>query len=398
MQIQGEKFMSLSELKIIDVDAHISEPYDLWTSRAPAAYKDRVPRFDNNAGTNGKWVVESDIELFGESASSVVALDGSKDTNVEFLTWRLEDVHPASYDMKERVKLLDELGIYAQVLYSNVGGFGNQEFVKLDDTDFRLACTQIYNDFAAEIQADSNDRLLPMAVMPWWDIDQSISELERVKGMGIRGINMCSDPDTIGLPDLAQDEWKPFWDACNDMRLPVNFHIGASDEAFNMYGRASWPSRGDRTRMALGSAALFIENGRVVKNMIASGIFDRCPDLKIVSVESGIGWVPFILESLDYEWEETGSQLEVPLQKKPSEYFRDHFFACFWFEKSAPKNLIDDIGEDNVLFETDFPHPTCLYPDVLGYAEEVSSGWSDERKRKIFQDNAAELYNIPLPA
>ncbi len=385
-------------LSIIDVDAHISEPHDLWTSRAPASLKDRVPQFVRRSDGSCAWVIEGDIEMFGNCASSVIAPDGSKDTNVDFLNWGLEDVHPASYDMKERVKMLDHLGIYAQVLYSNVGGFGNQEFVKVEDQDFRLACTQIFNDAMAEIQADSNDRLLPMAVMPWWNIEQTTKEVERAKEMGLRGINMCSDPDTIGLPDLAEDAWKPFWDVCHDLDMPINFHIGASEESFNMYGRASWPSRGDKTRMALGSAALFIENGRVVKNVIASGILDRCPNLKIVSVESGIGWVPFILESLDYEWEETNSQSEVNLQKKPSEYFRDNFYACFWFEKSAPKNLIDDVGEDNVLFETDFPHPTCLYPDVQEYIAEVSENWSDDRKRKIFQDNAAKLYNVELPA
>lgn len=152
-----------------------------------------------------------------------------------------------------------------------------------------------------------------------------------------------------------------------------------------------------RQRLGLGSAALFVENSRVTSNMIYSGIFDRCPNLRVVSVESGIGWIPFVLESIDYEWEETGSQLEVNLQKKPSEYFRDHFWGCFWFEKAAPRHLIDVIGEDNVLFETDFPHPTCLYPKVQEYIEEVSADWTDSRKRKIFQDNAAGLYGIELP-
>ena len=86
------------------------------------------------------------------------------------------------------------------------------------------------------------------------------------------------------------------------------------------------------------------------------------------------------------------------LQKKPSDYFRDHFWGCFWFEKVAPKHLIDVIGEDNVLFETDFPHPTCLYPHVQDYIAEVSEGWSETRKRKILQDNAVELYGIELPS
>ncbi len=386
-----------SDLSIIDVDAHITEPHDLWSSRAPASMKDRLPRVVGS-GAERNWVVDRDIQISTTNPSSVIKKDGNKSRGVDFFGYQIEDVHPASYDMKERVKLLDEFGLYAQILYPNVAGFGSQNFMKVEDSDLRLACAQIYNDAMAEIQADSGDRLLPMALMPWWNIEQSVEEVERAKSLGLKGIVMCSDPDSIGLPDLGDDAWKPFWDACNDAELPVNFHIGASETSFNMFGRAAWPSNGMRRRLALGSAALFVENSRVISNMLYSGIFERCPKLKIVSVESGIGWIPFVLESIDYEWEETASHLEVKLTKKPSDYFRDHVYGCFWFEKTAPTKLIDQIGEDNVLFETDFPHPTCLYPNVQEYIAEVSADWTETRKRKILQDNAAALYKIDLPS
>ena len=132
-------------------------------------------------------------------------------------------------------------------------------------------------------------------------------------------------------------------------------------------------------------------------NMIFSGLLERYPQLKIVSVESGIGWIPFLLEALDYEWEETGSQNEHPLQMKPSDYFRRQIYGCFWFEKVGPRDLVQQIGEDNLLFETDFPHPTCLYPNVQDHLMEVTAGWSDKTRRKILQDNAATLYGITLP-
>ena len=383
------------ELSIIDVDAHITEPHDLWTSRAPASMKDRVPHVEGE-GMDRRWIVDG-VEIATTNPSSVINKNGQKSRGTEFFGWQIEDVHEASWDMKQRVSVLDEFGLYAQILYPNVAGFGSERFMKVDDGELRLACARIYNEAMGEIQADSNERLLPMALMPWWNIEQSIEEVQRAKDMGLRGIVMCSDPDSIGLPDLGDEAWLPFWEACNDSDMAINFHIGASETSFNMFGRAAWNSNGMRRRLALGSAALFVENSRVMSNMIYSGIFDRCPNLKVVSVESGIGWMPFVLESIDYEWGETGAQQEVALQKKPSEYFRDHFWGCFWFEKVAPKHLIDVVGEDNVLFETDFPHPTCLYPDVQEYIAEISAGWSQERKRKIFQDNAAKLYRIELP-
>ena len=96
-------------------------------------------------------------------------------------------------------------------------------------------------------------------------------------------------------------------------------------------------------------------------------MFDRHPKLKMVSVESGIGWVPFMLEAMDYELEENAPEQFHKLQKLPSQYFRDNWYATFWFEKGHGdlQHLIDTVGEDNIMFETDFPHPTCLHPSPL---------------------------------
>ena len=144
--------------------------------------------------------------------------------------------------------------------------------------------------------------------------------------------------------------------------MPVNFHIGASQTSFNMFGTASWNSMDMSERLALGSATLFFDNARVLGNLLYSGILERFPKVKVVSVESGIGWIPFLLETLDYEAQETGSYKNVKLKMLPSEYFRRQVYGCFWFETNAPQKLIQDVGVNNVLFETDFPHPTCLYP------------------------------------
>ena len=386
---------SFDGLQIIDVDAHISEPADLWSSRAPAAFKDRLPKMEERDGQRA-WYVDG-VEIAMANPASVVRHDGEKAKGVEFFAWQIEDVHRASWDMHARLDILDRFGIQAQIIYPNVAGFGSERFMKVEDEDLRRACATVYNDAMAEIQSETNERILPMALMPWWNIEHSIAEVERAKQMGLRGIVMCSDPDSIGLPDLGEDAWTPFWEACQALDMPVNFHIGASETSFNMFGRASWPSMGMQRRLALGSASLFMENSRVISNMICSGVLERLPNLKLVSVESGIGWIPFMLEALDYEWEETGSQLECKLSMPPSEYFKRQIYGCFWFERTAPKTLVDRIGEDNLLFETDFPHPTCLYPDVKQYLEDVTASWSDTTKRKILRDNAAQLYKIDLP-
>ena len=141
---------------------------------------------------------------------------------------------------------------------------------------------------------------------------------------------------------------------------------------------------------------LFIGNARVVTNLILAGTFDRHPDLKCVSVESGIGWIPFILETLDYEMAENAPDELAKLKKAPSEYFRTNLYATFWFENNRNKlpELIESVGEDCILFETDFPHPTCLYPDPLETVETKMQTLTPEARAKILGENARGLYRL----
>ena len=123
---------------------------------------------------------------------------------------------------------------------------------------------------------------------------------------------MTSDTQDLGTPDLASPEWDPLWAACCELGLPVHFHIGASLTAMNYFGSYPWPSHDDDTKLAIGGTLLFIGNARVVVNIICSGMLERFPELKIVSVESGAGWIPFILEALDYELAENAPRPGPP--------------------------------------------------------------------------------------
>ncbi len=111
----------------------------------------------------------------------MVAKDGSKSRGSEFLQWAIDDSHPAAYDMDARVEVMDEVGIYAQILYPNVAGFGSQKFVDVKDPEVKRLAATVYNDAMAEIQDHSSGRLYPMALMPWWDIDASVAEARRAR-------------------------------------------------------------------------------------------------------------------------------------------------------------------------------------------------------------------------
>ena len=388
-------------IKVIDVDTHLSEPLDLWTSRATPTYRDRVPQMRMLDG-QWTWTIDGNRSMGVGSAASVIYRDGSKAAGIEFTDWQVDEVHPGCSQTKARLAFMDENGIWAQVVYPNVLGFAGQGRAPMGaprrepvDADLRLVSTRIYNEAMAEMQAESGDRLLPMALLPWWDIDLAVEEAERCHAMGMRCVNINSDPQLHGLQDLSGEYWTPLWEVCSDKGLPVNFHIGASDSTMSWYGETPWPSLRPEER-AVGGTMMFISNAKVILNLITSGLLERFPKLNFVSVESGIGWIPFILETLDYSLAESGARRLDKLSMSPVEYFRRQIYATFWFEGRDAASSIRRVGIDNVMFETDFPHPICLYPRPLSQVRDCLAELTLEERRKVLSTNAARVYNLPV--
>lgn len=382
---------ALAGIKVVDADTHLSEAHDLWTSRAPARYRDRVPRV-KKTDRGLLWVIDDDRSLGLFCAASAIHRSGRKSAGVEFFGWQNEDVDPGSTEVPARLAAMDAMGIHAQIVYPNVLGFGGQRSMHVDG-ELRDLSIRIFNDAMAEMQAESGNRLLPMPLLPWWDIKLAVAEAERCLAMGMKGVNINSDPQDQGMQDLSGDYWTPLWEFCSAHDLPVNFHIGASDTSASWWGSSPWPSVEQKGKLAIGSTMLFIGNARVLINLIVSGLLERFPKLKVVSVESGIGWMPFILEAIEYSMIESGSKT-LPLTAK--EYFRRQVYGCFWFENEDLVHTARQVGIDNVMFETDFPHPTCVYPDPLDHVRPMMAKFTREEREKVMSLNAARVYNIDL--
>jgi predicted TIM-barrel fold metal-dependent hydrolase len=383
-----------SGIRVIDTDTHLTEPHDLWIRQAPAGRKDDMPHVAEVEGELS-WVVGDDV-LGRAGGGGVIGRDGSKiNAQTGLFEWTIDDIHVGAHDPAARLEMMDEMGIWAEVLYPNVIGLGGQGIADVvKDEPFRRLLLEMYNDHMAGLQEQSGNRLLPMGVLPSWSVDACVAEARRLHGMGFRGVNMTSDPQDLGAPDLASRAWDPLWATCAELELPVHFHIGASLTTMNFYGNYPWPSQQEDVALGIGGTLLFVGNARVVVNAICSGLLDRHPTLKMVSVESGCGWIPFILEALDYEMDENAPHLVNELSLRPSEYFKRQFYATTWFERADLAHVVERVGEDNIMFETDFPHPTCLFPDPLETASRNMAGLSPEVQRKILSDNAVRLYRL----
>jgi predicted TIM-barrel fold metal-dependent hydrolase len=376
-------------VSVVDCDSHWTEPPDLWTSRAPARLRDRMPKVTERDGVQ-LWHV-GDVTL-GPIGLSVVRRGGDKAYGQLFLP-HIEQLHPASYDAKARLELLDALGIGTQIVYPNVAGFASARFVEITDRAVRDACVGIYNDAAAELQEASGGRLRPQAILPFWDRAATLVEMRRARTqLGLSGFTITDAPERIGLPDYGDASWNPFWETAIELQTPLNFHIAAAGT--ELFTSAPWPSLGPECRMAVGGALLYLDNARMITNLLYSDVLERYPELRFVSVESGIGWIPFLLEACEYQWDQMVPTEVKDHELRPTEKFRRNIFACFWFEREGPARMIERIGAGNVLFETDFPHPTCLYPHAREHLRDVLGGLSASVRQSVLHDNAARLYGI----
>ncbi len=380
---------------IVDTDAHYTEPPDLWTSRAPESMKEKVPHVKRIDGVD-RWYVNGDQD-FGGVGLCIVDTQGNKhfDKGIAGMP-TFDDCHVAAYQVKERLALMDELGLWAQVIYPNTGGISSSVLVtKVQDNELRKACVEIYNDAAAEMQQESRGRLVPMGLLPMWDMDAMAAEAQRcVEDLGLKGFTVADKPEFIGLPSFLDPHWAPVLEICNTAKASLNFHIGG-DPSSSPLLQFPWDDYGPETKVAIWTCLFSMSNARTIANWCYSGLLDKYRDLKLVSVESGIGWLPYLLEAMEYQLDEMMPNEGKKLERRPKEYFRDHFYSTFWFEDFGPRQ-VEAIGPDNVMIETDFPHPTCLFPHQE-HLSDVARSWSPETRSKVLQDNAAELYRIELP-
>jgi predicted TIM-barrel fold metal-dependent hydrolase len=381
-------------LKVIDVDTHVLEPADLWTSRMSAnKWGDLIPHVKWDTAINEEqWFVGSKpIYRVG-----IPAMAGF-DEYAPLHPVRMADIPADQTDPALRLKKMDDYGVHAAILYPNVGVFAAADYLGMAvDPQFAVDCTRAYNDFLAEYCSTDSERYIPVMTLPFWDLDETTKEMDRAAALGHKGIVMTSQPDNFGLPSLDDKHWDPVWAKAQDMGIPINFHIG-SGKILN-YGL---PENGEHSGYAWTSTMIFQGNVRTIAGLIFSGVCDRFPRLNFVSVESGIGWFPSLIETMDWQFLNSGVRRDHRDWLLPSEYVSRQIYGCFWFEQASAKAAIEICGPDNFMYETDYPHPTSMSPGPASAAQKpldfmVDSlgDLPDETIYKLCRGNAARVYNL----
>ena len=318
----------MSGSTIIDADTHVTETPDLWTSRAPASMRDRVPHVVTSSdGTQRWWLDGKAMANVGMTATAGVGSFKHPPKNYK-------GMHPGAYDAAARTQNMDQMGIWAMVMYPNVGGFGAQQFLKLNDPELMLTCVQIYNDWQTEWASADARRLLPITSIPFWDIAAAVKEVRRCATMGHKGILFTGEPQYYGKPLLGIRTGIRLWEVAVVFDLPISFHIGSGDMAEGLL-KNRVATYGKMAAFAELAVDVFLRNGLQLNDLLMSGVLVRYPRIKFVSVESGIGWIPFVLEAMDYQFQGNSVAEEHPeFDRLPSEYFARNVYACYWLSRS----------------------------------------------------------------
>ena len=379
----------------IDADTHITEPGDVWTARLPKKFQDGAPRMLRTDDGVDVW-------QFGQTERQIpvgaTAMAGWPEP-FPSIPRNLDECPPAAYDAKARLAYMDEIGAWAMALYPNIGGFGSETFLGLGDPELMLACVRAYNDWLIEWISPDPSRFIPVMATPFWDVDAAVGEIHRCRELGHRAILFTSAPQDFGMPFIGDVHWNPIWSAVQDVDLPISLHIGSGDFQDQLMNPARFAAHGVRASTVSGSMSILLANAIQLMDVVMSGILPRNPRLRIACVESGIGWLPFVKEALDHGFNYTNVPGEKPeFTKKPSEYLREQVWACTFFEEFPSNNFLEEIGSDRVLFETDYPHPICLYGSEVRQKIDAAFGkLAPQVRQKILFSNAAELYGVGAP-
>jgi predicted TIM-barrel fold metal-dependent hydrolase len=374
---------------LVSVDDHLFEPRDVFEGRLPARFADRRPRVVQDERGRDVW-------LFEDTAIPISGANALKSWTPEHYTLgpvNFDDVRTAMWDVRSRVEDMTKAGIFASLCFpSQVFGFAGTRFMKFQDHELALAAMRAYNDWLIEDWTGAYpERFIPSQVAWLLDAEVAAQEIRRNAARGFHAVSFTENPEPLGLPSLHSGYWDPFFRACAETQTVVNLHVGSS-------GMTLQPSSDSPLEVA--SALFTVSAVAAAVDWVYSRVPIRFPDIKIVLSEGGIGWVPMLLDRFEYiakEWVPEGpSDSWKGIELTPRETFLRNFWFTAYYDPSALRHL-EDIGVNNVMYESDYPHADSSWPDTQLSLADQFRGLDRETIERLTYKNACELYQHPVP-
>jgi predicted TIM-barrel fold metal-dependent hydrolase len=336
-------------------DSHFLEPSDLFQKRLPKALADRMPRsVKSEDGT--RETVYVDGASFDRPLPKPIREGEFKGETISTLSAR----PPGSGNTRERLKDLDQEGIWGEITFPSLGLWAN---MIRDPLLVREGCRAL-NDWAKEeIQDVAPDRLITTAMLPLLDVNDAVAEAYRAKDQGYYAIYMPTVPPG-GQPSYNQDYWEPLWSALDESGLVLTIHIGTDGNTVVYRGPG-------------GAVLNYVETTyggqRVTTQLIAGGALDRHPILKVLISEGGAAWAPFLGDRMNEGYRQHGMFVRPKLSMLPKEYIYRQVYVSFQHDETAV-SAVSSMGYQNVVFGSDYPHLEGTYGHTQKTLHELFDG------------------------
>ena len=379
--------------EIISADGHLDHDYlpgDVFVSSASSANRDKLPRRIEVEDGYEWWAGDLLVSMRGRGQRTGTPETTDRIAKLAQSSF-FDDAergmpHPASVEL--RLKDQDVDGVDAEVIYgltflgTRMLGTSVKPGQPRGDTQPEVVAEmyRIYNDWAADFSGQRPDRLACVACLPNHDPQAAAAELRRAAKMGLKGGTIEVYGST---KPIFYEDWDVLWKASAECMAPVNFHI----TGYNF--RRSNPEDAEKYadhNGAIGMVLSQLEGAELLTATILSGACERYPDFKFILAETGVAWLPFVLDRMDHECTGFGE-----LKMKPSDYWRRQGYVTYQQEGHVGE-VAHLVGEDNIMWGSDYPHQDGVWPDSRRVIERDLQKLADETRRKITCDNAAKLY------
>jgi predicted TIM-barrel fold metal-dependent hydrolase len=373
----------------ISADCHIDMPWippDLFTGNASTAMRDRMPYvIDSPDGPQWTCKNGTSFGLVGGVGPGGAKLVPGQNYRVDKMaeTGLYEDGKKGirrPTDPHLRIKDMERDGVQAEVIFGILGAA-----TRLNDPVAANEMFRIYNDWLVDFCKHDPARFIGLACLPYGDIDAAVKEIHRVAKIGLRGLELSCSWD---MEPMWHPSWEPLWQAVNEVGLPLHFHTfptmppSVREKATGLTKRAAMFTSVSGFQMNLIN---------ILAAVIGSAVLERYPRLRISFGESGIGWLPYALDRMDFEWEDRFRDLGLTM--KPSDYWRRQCKGTFQFDRIGAK-LIDEMGVETLMWGSDYPHADGVWPESSKYIEEQFGHLPKDQVHKITCDNAGRLYGL----
>jgi predicted TIM-barrel fold metal-dependent hydrolase len=376
----------MEDMVLISVDDHITEPGNLFDNHLSGEALATAPKLRAKDDGTNYW------EYQGRKMASVAlnAVVGRPREEYGMEPTSLDQLRKGCYDVHARVDDMDVNGVAASMNFSSMSGMDGGTYTVVPDRKMSLQHLRAYNDWHLdEWCAAYPARFIPLGLIPLWDAELAAAEIRRLADKGCHGIAFNDNPTARGLPSIHNDFWESLWKAAADCETTICLHIGTGTPSPHASMESPIEAWITTMPMAVGFGAA---------DWLNLAAFNRYSNLRIALSESGIGWIPYLVERADYTHQQHKAWTHSDAYfngKKPSEVFRKHFTSCFIDDAYGLRN-VDLIGEDNICYEVDYPHSDTPWPNAPEVLWPTIKHLTDTQIDKITHLNAMRDFKFPM--